>query len=197
MSDAARRQIIRWFWRTCFSRRYNSQPIKSLKEDVIEVAKIKAGELSKLDNIPFSVTSHFFNSIGFRINSVLSKTFVLMLAQLQPKSFVSGATVNLRTALKEYNRNKFQHIYPRSFLRSSSQTSIDDSCLANICFLSKTDNNALGGSAPSIYRMKMPTDVNEIITSNVLPANTFADDYADFIAERSKLLEAAASKLLT
>jgi hypothetical protein len=65
---------------TCFSRRYNSQPIKSLKEDVIEVAKIKAGEPSKLDNIPFSVTSHFFNSTGFRINSVLSKTFVLMLA---------------------------------------------------------------------------------------------------------------------
>ena len=120
-----------------------------------------------------------------------------MLAQMHPKSFISGAAVNLRTALKEYNRNEFHHIYPRSFLRISTQTSIDDSCLANICFLSKTDNNALGGSAPSVYRTKMPPDVSEIVASNVLPANTFSDSYADFVLQRSKLLEVAAARLLT
>ena len=196
ITDNARQTVIRWFWRTCFSRRYNSQPTLSLKEDVVEIAGLKVGQLSRLDAIPYSITPQFFISNAFRINSVLSKTFVLMLAQLQPKSFVSGNAVNLRSALKEYNRNEFHHIYPRNFLRNSSQTAIDDSCLANICFLSKVDNNVLGGAAPSVYKAKMPANLTYIALSNVLPDSTFADDYAHFIKERSSLLEAESAKLL-
>jgi hypothetical protein len=196
IADETRRPIVRWFWRTCFSRRYNSQPIKSLKEDVAEIGKLKSETPSKLDAIPYSVTPQFFISNAFRINSVLSKTFVLMLAQLHPRSFMSGGPVNLRSALKEYNRNEFHHVYPRNFLRVSSQVGIDDSCLANICFLSKVDNNTLGGAAPSVYRSKMPADIAQILATNVLPPNTFVDVYADFVKERSKLLEAEAARLL-
>ncbi len=42
----------------------------------------------------------------------------------------------------------------------------------------------------------MPADVREIVASNVLPTNTFLDGYADFVSERSMLLEAEATKLL-
>lgn len=151
MSNAHRKELVRWFWRTCFSRRYNSQPIKNMKEDVVQISKLKNGVSSKLSDIPASAGDKLFQDIGFRINSVVAKTFVLMLAQLDPRSFVSGSKVDLGAALKEYNRNEFHHVYPRAYLRSSDQFEFDESCLANISFMTKADNNILGGVAPSEY----------------------------------------------
>jgi hypothetical protein len=195
MTDSDRREMLKWFWKTCFTRRYNSQPIKSLREDVAEMTALKEGRASKLSDLPFSVNSRIFLENGFRINSVLSKSFVLMLAQAEPRSFISGQKLDLGACLKEYNRNEFHHIYPRSFLRSSEQTEPGDTCLANMCFLSKTDNNMLGGAAPSIYREKMPADISEISANNFLPSNTFVDEYTNFASARADLLFAYATSI--
>jgi len=197
MTDGARREIIQWFWKTCLSRRYNSQPIKNLKEDILEIARLKAGETSKLANVPISLSAKMFLENTFRINSVLSKSFILMLAQAGPRSYISGQKLNLSDVLKEYNRNEFHHIYPKSFLRLSGQQQPDDTCFANISFMSRTDNNALGGSAPSVYRRKMPSNVNEIIESNLLTDNAFSDNYIDFSNARAIRLMNYASTLTT
>lgn len=195
MTDNERKEIVRWFWKTCFTRRYNSQPIKNMREDVAEISRLKSGDESKIAHVPFAITSKLFLENSFRINSVLSKVFALMLAQAGPRSFISGQKLDLGLVLKEYNRNEFHHIYPRSFLRTSSQDQLDDTCLANISFLSRTDNNALGGVAPSIYRSKLPADIQEIEENNFLPPNTFADTYEDFAAARAELLLTYAVKL--
>lgn len=119
-----------------------------------------------------------------------------MLAQKDPRSFVSGNKVDLGASLKEYNRNEFHHIYPRAFLRAGDESKYDEGCLANICFMSKSDNNELGGVAPSQYRKKMPQAVDVIIESNVLPGNTFQDNYGKFVEERSEMLLKEAQNLL-
>jgi hypothetical protein len=97
---------------TCFSRRYNSQPVKNLKEDVIAFGNLKAGKNKGLTDHEMDVGAAFFTTNVFRINSVLSRTFVLMLAQNRPTSFISGNTIDLRKTLKAYNRHEFHHIYP-------------------------------------------------------------------------------------
>lgn len=197
MTDDDRREIIKWFWKTCFTRRYNSQPVKSLREDVHEMGALVRGEPSNLSRIPFAISSKLFVESGFRINSVLSKSFVLMLAQAEPRSFISGQKLDLGAVLKDYNRNEFHHIYPRSFLKESLQNELGDTCLANMCFLSRTDNNALGGAAPSVYRSKLPADLTDIARANFLPDNTFDDDFAEFMRARSELLLAYATSLTT
>src|SRR5262249_649879 len=137
-----------------------------------------------------------FVSNVFRINSVLSRTFVLMLAQNNPNSFVSGNKIDLRKALKAYNRHEFHHIYPRNFLRETGQKFVDESCFANICFLSRADNNTISGVPPSKYKGLMPDDLSEIAETNFLPQSTFCDDFNDFVNERSSLLAEFANKLL-
>ncbi|WP_210214735.1 hypothetical protein [Mesorhizobium sp. M7A.F.Ca.ET.027.02.1.1] len=120
-----------------------------------------------------------------------------MLAQHHPRSFISGNKISLGAVLKEYNRNEFHHIYPRSFIKSKPNLGeYEESCLANMCFLSRTDNNAISGAAPSEYRAKMPDDVEAILESNLIPADIFEDKYSIFLIERSGLLYAAANKLL-
>jgi hypothetical protein len=196
VSNAQRKEILRWFWHTCIHRKYNSQPIKSLKEDVIEFAKLSDGSLSKLTHPAIGLSNEFFLTNTFRLNSVISKTFILLLAQKGPRSFISGNKIDLRKALKEYNRNEFHHIHPRNFLKTAKKSKIDDSCLANMCFLSRTDNNTISGSAPSAYRKKLGDDIEDIEQANFLPPSTWDDDFEAFALDRSVSLTEYAGQLL-
>ena len=72
----------------------------------------------------------------------------------------------------------------------------DMNCLANFCFLSKADNVALGGKAPSVYRRKMPEDVDSILERAMCPPSLFSDDFNTFILERSELLVREANRLM-
>ncbi|MEG3865221.1 DUF262 domain-containing protein [Microcoleus sp. T2B6] len=198
-TDSQRRTILKWFWRTCFSRRYNSQPIKSMQSDVGEISKLKLGQPSNLATISdaFEVESSFFKDNKFRSKTVITKTFILLLAQKNPYSFVTGSPISLREVLREYNRNQFHHMYPRAFLRSANQDSYDDSCLANFCFLSTSDNNMISNSPPSLYRSVMPSlSMNEILEHAISPVSLFDDDFRVFVDERAELLAAEANRLV-
>jgi hypothetical protein len=50
ISNGHRQEIVKWFWRTCLGRRYNSQPVKSLREDVVEFNRLKNGTTKTLSN---------------------------------------------------------------------------------------------------------------------------------------------------
>jgi hypothetical protein len=196
ITNTQRKEILRWFWLTCLSRKYNSQPVKSLREDVAEFAKLKNGELNKLTHPVAEITAEFFIHNTFRLNSVLSRTFILLLAQNGPRSLISGNKIDLMKALKDYNRNEFHHIYPRSFLKTLDFKLADESCLANICFLSRSDNNFISGDAPSKYRAKLSDDMSDIEGANFLPASTFSDNFDQFIKDRALLLADYAKQLM-
>jgi hypothetical protein len=198
-SDSKRRTLLKWFWRTCFSRRYNSQPVKSMQSDIEEILKLKMGESSNLINnsVSFDVQSDFFKDTKFRSNTVATKTFILLLASKNPYSFVTGSPISLRDVLKDYNRNQFHHIYPKAFLRNTSQKTYDDSCLANLCFLSTSDNNMIGENPPSIYKNSMPElYIHEILEHSFCPLSIFNDDFARFVQERAELLSLEANRLI-
>ena len=198
-TDSQRRTILKWFWRTCFSRRYNSQPIKSMQFDIEEISKLKMGQTSNLitDSGSFDIEPDFFKESKFRSGTVVTKTFILLLAQKNPYSFVTGSPISLGDVLKDYNRNQFHHIYPRAFLRKSKQQTYDDSCLANLCFLSTSDNNMIGDNSPSVYRSSMPDlYIDEILQHSFCPPSIFNDDFKNFIDERSLLLASYANRLI-
>lgn len=198
-TDAQRRTIIKWFWRTCLSRRYNSQPIKSMQFDIEEMFKLKTGQTTNLVNANDSpvINPSYFIETKYRGNTVVTKTFILLLAQKHPYSFVTGSSISLREVLRDYNRNQFHHLYPRAFLRDSKQNTYDDSCLANFCFLSTSDNNIISDNPPSIYKSNLPQEnIDEILEHAICPPSLFNDDYKVFIEERAKLLAAEANRLI-
>ena len=159
LSGTQRSRLVRWFWRSCFSRRFSSGVLRNLKDDIAGMQALKTGRPNTLGDFSVLITSEFFKSTSFRLNSVNTKTFVLMLAQKDPLSFVSGQPVSLAEVLREYNRSEFHHLYPRAFLTDQQVPANDQSPLANFCFLSQADNVQLGGVAPSVYRARMPKSV--------------------------------------
>jgi hypothetical protein len=193
-SDEQRRIINRWFWRSAFSRRYSSGVIRNLNTDITEMNKLKAGEKSELGEFNTPVSASFFISNDFGIGTVNTKTFILMLAQFNPLSFVSGTPVDLAKTLKEANRTEFHHLMPRDYLKEKYPNA-RHSPLTNLAFISRADNRHLGGVPPSKYRAKMAPNTDDILKNAICPENLFTDDYIKFTYERAKMLAEVAYDL--
>lgn len=185
-----RDQLIKWFWRSCISRRYSSGVLRSLNADIAAAKSLRADAgVSDLGEFTTSVSTDFFKSNAFSIGSVNTKTFILLLAQEAPRSFVSGTLVSLDRVLKDYNRNEFHHLYPQSYLKAKGFDGPRIQCLANFAFLSSQDNKTLGGAAPSAYRAKMSdAHVEEILRHALCDETLFSDDFDTFVARRVGIL---------
>lgn len=92
---------------------------------------------------------------SFAIGTVNTRTFVLLLAQLEPRSFISGQKVSMGPVLTKYNPSEFHHLYPQKFLKNAGRAPRDINRLANFAVISSADNKKLGGKAPSAYKADM------------------------------------------
>jgi hypothetical protein len=134
------------------------------------------------------------------MGSAKTATFVNMLAQHAPRSFISGNLVKVDEVLQKYNKAEFHHIYPKAYLETVDKdlAKAIGGTLANFCFLSRTDNNKIRAKAPSNYRSIMPKDevvLQDILDRALIPGNVFDDDFRRFIAERVVMLANAAMSL--
>jgi hypothetical protein len=179
-------ELMRWFWRSCFSRRFSSGVLRNLNRDLAEARKLRAAGSSALADIPTSLDPEWFVDNRFNISAVNTKTFILMLAQADPLTFVSGSPVDLGEVLQSYNRSEFHHLFPRAFLSAQGRRSDDINRLVNFAIINSVDNKILGGVAPSEYRAKMPPDrVSAILSRALCPEPLFSDDYPLFIEARA------------
>jgi len=194
-TDEQRKIINRWFWRSAFSKRYSAGVLRNLKTDIEEMIKLREGKSTSLGEFPVSIPPTFFINNLFGMGNVNTKTFILMLAQYQPLSFISGTPISLAATLKASNRTEFHHLMPAAFLQQSGKHHFDHRALANFCFLSRTDNRQLGGVAPSHYKQRMAANTDEILTHALCPKLLFEDKYIPFIAQRSILLTQKALEL--
>ncbi len=196
MNDHQRTRLVRWFWRSSFSRRFSSGVLRNLKDDIDAMEALRNGRPNALGDFAVVVSQDFFKTNVFRINTVNTKSLILMLAQQSPLNFVSGQPVALDRVLRDYNRSEFHHLYPRAFLNAQGVSPRDQNALANFCFLSKVDNTALGGGAPSGYREHMSADVDAILERALCPPSLLADNYSTFSDDRAPILEREANRLM-
>jgi hypothetical protein len=202
VSEEQLRALKRWFWRSCFSERYSGQTVRAAKIDIYEMRRLRNGKEHSLGTFPADVEVRYFLENSFRMNSARTATFVNMLAQFRPRSFISGNYVNLENVLQAYNKAEFHHVMPKAYLERAypQANSAAANCLANFCFLSRTDNSKIRAKAPSAYRALMPDNnrtVAEILeTALIDPAALFSDDFPTFITSRVNRLVHEARKLM-
>lgn len=197
VSDAQRQSIERWFWRSCFSRRFSAGVLRNLKRDIDEISELRVGGTSSLDKISASVDPDYFIDQAFTMGTVHTKTFILLLANRGPKTFISGSTINLDPVLQSYNREEFHHLMPRSYLKQQGYSTGSINKLVNLAIISAQDNKRLGGSAPSVYKQKMDdTTVDSILDAAICPYSLFDDDFESFVVARGRALADYATTLL-
>jgi len=196
IAEEQRVRLVKWFWRVAFARRYSSGVLRLLSEDIDQILALKNGKPSKLGEFNCVIAGELFTDKAFNISTVNTKTFVLMLANSEPLSFVSGSPLDLAEKLQAYNKTEFHHVMPAAFLRDKVGLRYKANCLANFAFVSRSENNHLGGVAPSKYREKMPKNVDKILESALCPKSLFGDDFNEFIVDRSEVLRSRAEKLI-
>lgn len=195
VSNAQREELLRWFWRSCFSRRYSSAVLRNLNRDIEEAKKLRNTGNPALAGAAVTIDDKWFLENQFNVATVNTKTFILMLAQAKPRSFVSGNPVDLAQVLQAYNRTEFHHLMPQNFLRTKKTPESKVALIANFAFMSSVDNKALGGVAPSAYRQKMQGNVAEVLARAITPDSLFSDDYDRFLKDRAGELAKFGRKL--
>ncbi len=199
-TESTYQEIKKWFWKSCFSRRYTSQTKRTALRDIQEIKKLKSGSSSLLASFDVEVDHSFFSSNTFKVSSASTKAFILLLVQQCPKSFISGADVDLEKALQKYNRAEFHHIYPKAFLRELGTSEEKINCLSNFALISGGDNRRISRKKPSEYASLVgngDTEIqSQILRSAMCPTNTFNDDFSGFEAARSTLLVHEARRLM-
>jgi len=88
-----------------------------------------------------------------------------MLASVSPKSFISGANVDLTEPMKLANSKEFHHIIPVKYLQRNGVERSKIYCLANFCFLNNTDNQKIKDKSPAKYYKLMSSACPPVPTS--------------------------------
>lgn len=192
-------RLKKWFWRSCFTGRYSNQVKATTIDDIKEISKLKNGEASNLGEITCNIKPEFFLENCFKLNNSTTKTFVLALANNNPKTFLSGSSIDLDRVLQKYNKTEFHHIYPKAYLQKKSFSNELINCLANFCFINASENKKISSKKPSDYVCLMPADKNifkDILISAFCPEDTFNDNFTDFYKKRAELLTVYVKKLI-
>ncbi|ROI12359.1 DUF262 domain-containing protein [Kaistella haifensis] len=196
-TDKQRRQLVKWFWKSNFSRRYNSGIQDKHRTDIRNIRELVTNEDKEISSFNCDIESSYFTESNFTIGTINTKTFVLMLANSAPKSFISGANVRLGEVLKTVNRNEFHHIFPKKFLERLGVDKKKINCLANFCFLNNADNQIIKDKDPKNYKNLLPpNDLTRIMESSLCPENSLDLEYDDFIENRLRILVSKAESLI-
>lgn len=197
LADSKRAELTRWFWRSCFARRYSSGTLRALCTDIASLSNLALDSTAKSSAFACEINENFFLENIFNLGSVNTRTYVTFLAQMQPLSFLSGGPVSLNKVLSARNRAEFHHIFPRRHLDSIGVPPESQSVLANMCFLSNADNHTIRDKSPHEYRALLPADrVELILDSHGCSADMFELPYREYLHKRAALLRARASVLL-
>jgi hypothetical protein len=194
LTDTERAVLSRWFWRSCFSHRYSGNPQRNIRRDIEHAVKLRSGDDNALDDISVYAAPDFFRDHRFNIGTVATKTFVLALAQRQPRSFLSGQPIKVDKVLAEPNRSEYHHCFPKANLKELPSSEVN--ALANFAIISRSENLKIRAKLPSEYRELMPDDASEILSRALVPETLFQDDYEKFLWDRAVLLAEHQERLL-
>jgi hypothetical protein len=190
--------LKRWFWHCAFTQKYKAGTNTAVLEDLkkMEAFAIDAAVFATLG---IKIDPDIFKKT-WRINSTIAKATICLLAQAEPRSFLTAAAVDLGSVMSAYNAREFHHIYPKAFLATQGILFHQSNIIANVCLLTSADNRSISDENPATYMMRIPSAHRNAIADGALVPRDMLDGsktYADFIEARAKLLAQKAHSLVT
>jgi hypothetical protein len=196
-TEKQKQQILRWFWRSLFTRRFSADVNQRQAIDIAEMIRLRDDEAYAFKHQKAEIKIDFKKG-GFSVANANSRVLILLLNSTTPYSFLSGAKIDTDKVLKKASKHEFHHIYPQKYLEGLGREHGEINVLANICFLTRADNNTIKARAPSDYLNDIePTKRDEYIKNALCPLGFGSMEYDEFLEERSKILTQRAEELMT
>lgn len=185
------RMIKKWFWKCSFSNRYSKATELNVEQDIGDMLSLCRNELDDVFKFKPNINYSIFSTRKFQKSAVITKAFIVLLAQREPKDLLNGQNIDIGKALSSYNYKEFHHIFPQAFLKKNGFDNSKISVLANYCFLSSKINKEISDSSPSDYFELIPKDERELIlNSSLIPYDNYIieDNYEEFLIARAQYL---------
>ena len=184
--------LKRWFWRTSFSLRYAGATDLRLNQDIGLFGRIASCEIECLEKFDLPLTERTLIQTPFTRTNVYTRSFLLLLGQLNPRNLVNGVSIDLDAALSKYNSKEYHHIFPRAFLKERDVPPNKINSVCNFCYLPADSNKKISRRAPSDYVFNVVPNTQQhlILQSNLMPVDMdlyLNDDYDTFLSKRATL----------
>lgn len=193
-TNKQREKLVKWFWKVGFSKHYSNAIDTKIPKDIEDMEKLREDENANVFNFKYTFNSEYFDN-KFNVNTITTKVFIALLANHNPKSFISGSPIDLQRKLRIGYKTEFHHIFPQKHLERLGVDKSDINKLVNFCFLSKSDNNQIKDLDPKEYK-RLIEKPDVVLKSAICPSDTFDLAYEDFIEQRSKILLEEVNKLI-
>jgi hypothetical protein len=188
--------ISKWFWRSVLSRRFSSDVNERQAADIAEMRALQKDE-NYAFKFPKAEVKIDFEKGNFAAGNANSKSLILMLISMEPHSFLSGAKIDPTNVLKKGSAHEFHHIFPQAYLEKMEIGKREIGVMANICFLTRSDNNSIKDKAPSVYLAHVPQQQRaQYLREALCPLDTEALSFEEFGRQRSQLLMSRAIELM-
>lgn len=189
--------LRRWFWFCSFTQRYKAGTNKLVMADLKNMQDLAAGK-AVYDSLEATIDPSIFKKT-WRINSTAAKAAICLLAQFGPRSFLTGAVVDLSDSMAAYNAREFHHVYPKSFLAGLGIGFHEANVIANICLLTSSDNKTISDRNPAEYFSDIPVDhKSQIFAAALIPEETTdgSKPYSEFLNLRASMFSKVATDLI-
>ena len=202
-SGVQKKLLEEFFWRMSLSFRYSSSTESKLAQDVKRIHTILNEDRPSYSDIKVNLDSpQALVETNFSAGNSYCKAILCLLAYQEPKDFRDNGKVILDNSwLKIANSRNYHHFFPKAYLTGNEV--MNSNSLMNITFVSDHLNKRkIGAKAPSIYINDFHdenSEINTALKSHFIALQGFgieSNDYATFLAERSKLIyEALKSRI--
>ena len=146
---------------------------------------------------PASEIKFDFIKSNFSRNNANSKTLISMLNSIGPKSLLSGANIDLDVVLKSGSKHEYHHIFPKKHLERLGKERKEINCLANFCFLTRSDNYTINDKSPNEYgKLISSSNKQKYLNSALIPENFEDLSYEEFLEKRNMALISLAQELM-
>lgn len=194
-SNQQKNKLIEWFWRSVITRRFSAGVTERQAADIQDMLALRKNENHKFRFPRFEVKIDFQKD-RFSTGTANSKALILMLVSRNPQSFLSGANIDVSKVLKGGSRHEFHHIFPKAYLEKKEFTRQEINSLANICFLTRHDNNEIKAQPPSKYFKSIASNSRIDVLSKALCLYSDRNlTYPEFLEERADRLTDLAYEL--
>lgn len=196
-------EIKKWFWRSAVSGYFSGWNTGNMARDKAAVQSFSDGTVAEIAVSAFKPSPKIWQQKVFRADNSHAKTLAILLAHNHPVDLLTGQKIDVTKALAWTNAKEYHHLFPRDFLKSCGVSGTDSNCLANIVMLTSVSNKQITNRAPSDYLRdvqkaagpNLPSWLHSNLISEAAFQAALADDYAMFIEERCRTIDAQVSAI--
>ncbi|WP_248896091.1 GmrSD restriction endonuclease domain-containing protein [Haloplanus halobius] len=140
-SQEQKQKLIRWFWKSAISNRFDSAVASKLEEDGQSMEEIVKEEPVEFKYSYIQRTAEDIIDQNYSLRNAFVKTIICLFASQNPANPVNNAPVS-HDNFSKYKQTEMHHIFPRNYLRTQGVEDEMINSIANIMFLPANINKS-------------------------------------------------------